>query len=272
MTRNGRSAACLLLALTVLSAAAAVTSAETDPTETDSTDSAHKKSGDIANSEPVDLFDGQTLTGWRAVPAETAGDWSVRDGVILGHGSQNRLSYLVWQEADLADFKLELHYRLRTDGNTGVEIRSRVDTSGKRPFEGYHADLGHVGIGPHILGAWDFHFAKRNEPACQRGTSLIIDEQDQPHRTKIDDALTPADVNKRDWNHVRIVARGNHCQLYINDRLASEFVDREPNQQLRRGAIGLQLHDKGMQVEFKDIQLRRLGADKKPAAESQAGE
>ena len=204
------------------------------------------------------IFDGRSLSGWRAVPKNTVGDWSVRDGVIVGIGSENRLSYLVWREEDLADFELKLSYRLRTPGNTGVEIRSRVDTTGKRPFEGYHADLGHVGIGPHILGAWDFHFAKRHEPGCQRGTKLIIDKSGQVHRTKIANALTAADVRKREWNDVHIIARGNHCQLYINGMLASEFVDKMEDKPLTSGAIGLQLHDKGMQVEFKNVRMKRL--------------
>ena len=111
----------------------------------------------------VRMFDGETLSGWRAEPPESASDWSVRDGAILGQGSVQRLSYLVWEDAGLTDFELRLRYRMLTDGNTGVEVRAQPDPSGKRPFVGYHADLGHPGIGAHILGAWDFHFATREE-------------------------------------------------------------------------------------------------------------
>jgi len=148
----------------------------------------------------VSIFDGRTLDGWHAVPKESAWDWTVRDGVIVGHGSANRLSYLVWKDEHLTDFELELRYRLPGKGNTGVEIRSQPDPSGKRPFEGYHADLGHVGIGPHILGAWDFHFAKRKEYPCHRGTRLVIDEDGTPHASTIRGALTAADVRPHQWN------------------------------------------------------------------------
>ena len=206
----------------------------------------------------VSIFDGRTLDGWHAVPKESASDWAVRDGAIVGHGSADRLSYLVWKEEKLTDFELRLRYRLPGKGNTGVEIRSQPDLTGKRPFEGYHADLGHAGIGPHILGAWDFHFARRKEYPCPRGTRLIIDEDGESHASPIRGALTVADVRPQQWNDVRIIARQNHFQFFINGKLASEFADNAKRGRLDRGAIGLQIHDKGMTVEFKDLQLKRL--------------
>lgn len=206
----------------------------------------------------ISLFDGKTLNGWHAVPEESAGDWSVRDGIIVGHGSAKRLSYLVWKDAGLTDFELKLQYRLPGKGNTGIEIRSQPDATGKRPFQGYHADLGHVGIGPHILGAWDFHFAKRREYPCPRGTDLHIDENGAAHAHPIRNALTLKDIHRGQWNKVRIVARGRRFQFYINGKLASAFTDNAKQGRLDRGAIGLQIHDKGMRVEFKDLQLKRL--------------
>ncbi len=206
----------------------------------------------------VPIFDAKTLDGWHAVPEESAPDWSVDEGVIVGLGSANRQSYLVWQDAQLRDFELAFRYRLPGKGNTGVEIRSQPDPSGKRPFEGYHADLGHVGIGRNILGAWDFHFATRKEPPCPRGTQLRIDEEGKLHSSAIPGALTLADIRAHAWNDVRIVARGNHFLFFINGKLTSEFTDDAKHGQLAHGALGLQIHDKGMRVEFKDIALKRL--------------
>ena len=210
------------------------------------------------------IFDGKTLDGWHAVPEQSGTDWTVRDGAIVGHGSADRLSYLVWKDADLTDFELALRYRLPGNGNTGVEVRSQPDLTGKRPFEGYHADLGHVGIGPHILGAWDFHFAKRREYPCKRGTRLVIDENGKPHFSAIPGAFTVEDVRQHQWNDVLIIVRGNHFQFFINGKLTSEFSDNATRGRLDRGAIGLQIHDKGMQVEFKDIRLKLLETFPKP--------
>jgi len=183
-------------------------------------------------------------------------DWTVEDGIIVGRGSKKRLNYLVWKDRELTDFELKLSYRLPRNGNTGIEIRSRRDTTGKRPFEGYHADLGHLGIGPHILGAWDFHFAKRKEYPCNRGTRLVIDADGKAKFSKIDGALTKADIRRGQWNEVRIIARGNRFQFFINGKLTSEFTDNAKRGRLDKGAIALQIHDKGMHVEFKDIRLK----------------
>jgi hypothetical protein len=205
----------------------------------------------------VSLFDGKSLDGWSAEPQNTKADWSVRDGAIVGIGSANRQSYLVWKERELSDFELRFQYRLLTKGNTGVEIHAQPDKTGKRPFEGYHADLGHVGIGDNVLGAWDFHFAKRREHPCPRGTSLVINPDQSSKGQPLKDAVQLKDVRKRDWNSVRVIARGNHFQFFINDKPAAEFTDNASKGQLQSGAIGLQLHDKGMHVEFRKLRLKK---------------
>jgi len=204
----------------------------------------------------VSLFDGKSLDGWHAYPENSKGDWSVRGGAITGIGSANRLSYLVWKDEKLADFELRFQYRMVTKGNSGVEIHARKDKSGKRPYEGYHADFGDVSLGPNVLGAWDFHFAKRREHPCPRGTSLVINEDQSAEATELKNATQLEDIRKRDWNKVRIVARKNHFQFFLNGKLASEFTDNASEGQLKRGAIGLQLHEKGMEVEFKDLWLK----------------
>ncbi len=207
----------------------------------------------------VPIFDGKTLQGWRAAPEDTIAEWSVKDGLIQGEGNEDRLAYLIYSgDEKLTDFELKLSYRMRTEGNTGIELRARVDNTGKRPFEGYHADLGHVGIGPQILGAWDFHFAVRKEFACERGTRLVIDKTGNASRHTIENHVTPDDIKKRDWNECHIIARGNRFKFFINGRLSSEFTDGINNGHLENGFIGLQLHDEGMIVQFKDIRLKRL--------------
>jgi len=175
--------------------------------------------------------------------------------VIVGTGSENKLVYLVWKEK-LADFELKLQYKLVTDGNSGVEIRSRVDKTGKRPFEGYHADFGHIGIGDHVLGAWDFHFADRKEYSCKRGTKLVIEKNGKTVRSPIANAMTATDIKKHDWNRLHIIANGNHMKFSINGKIASEFIDNKP-EWLRDGKIGLQIHDAGMIVQFKEILLKK---------------
>ena len=209
----------------------------------------------------VSIFDGKTLKGWRKAPETSYEPWSVKDGAIRGKGQENRLVYLVYSgDENLKSFELKFRYKMVTKGNTGVEVRTRIDKTGKRPFEGYHADLGHVGIGPGVLGAWDFHFGAgtRKEFPCQRGTSLVIDSKGNGKHSKIKNAIKITEIKKHDWNDCRIVAKGNFFQLWINDKLSSEFTDNISKGQLNSGFIGLQLHDRGMIVEFKDLFLKKL--------------
>ncbi|MCH2571439.1 MAG: DUF1080 domain-containing protein [Planctomycetes bacterium] len=197
------------------------------------------------------------LKGWHAVPDDVLSDWSAQDGTILGIAQEDRLSYLVWNQP-VSNFVMRFQYRMLTRGNTGVEIRAKTDTTGKRPFEGYHADLGHVGIGPQVLGAWDFHFAVRREPPCPRGTRLVIKENGRIESTQISDAVSADDICKRNWNRVRLIANGNRLRFFINGKLSSEVIDQQPQERLLRGFIGLQLHDKGMRVQFKDLEIKQL--------------
>ena len=197
------------------------------------------------------------LKGWHAVPGNALSDWSAQDGTILGNAQRDRLSYLVWNKP-VSDFVMRFQYRMLTPGNTGVEIRAKVDTTGKRPFEGYHADLGHVGIGPQVLGAWDFHFAVRHEPPCPRGTRLVIKENGSIESTQIPDAVSAKDICNKGWNRVHLTANGNWLRFFINGKLASEVIDQQPEERLLRGFIGLQLHDKGMRVQFKDLEIKYL--------------
>ena len=206
----------------------------------------------------VSIFDGKTLSGWTVMPAEAAKAWSVEDGMIVGVGDKER-SYLVYDKKEIADLELKLSYRFPGEGNSGVSIRARIDETGTRGFQSYHADLGHVGIGEQVLGAWDFHTPGRTEHACFRGQRLVIDENDQPSVAEIEGAVTTDDIRKGDWNEAHIIARGNSFKLAINGKPSSEFTEHlKPERRLHKGMIQLQLHDPGMVVHFKNIRIKIL--------------
>ncbi len=203
------------------------------------------------------IFDGKTLAGWRSIPADRASDWKVEQGVLISVGSKTGLAYLVFDQ-ELTDFELRLSYRLPGNGNTGVEIRAQVDPSGKRPLVGYHADLGHIGIGSNVLGAWDLHFAERPEPGAHRGKHLTIHPDGTTDVRDLPSPLQVSQIRDRDWNDVRVVAKGTDFKFYINGRLASRLTDNAKQARLDRGLIGLQIHDHGARADFKDIFLKRI--------------
>ena len=212
-----------------------------------------------AEEDFLAIFDGKTLGGWEEIPAGKEKAWSVVDGVIVGEGDKG-LGYLVYKDRDLADFELKFSYRFPGGkGNSGVNVRAVKDETGKRVFKSYHADLGHVGIGRQVLGAWDFHTPGRTEHACFRGTRLVIDENDQPTVTELEGAVTAEEIRKGEWNEVHLVVVGNTFKMSINGKPASEFTEHLPvEKRLTRGMLQLQLHDPGMVVMFKDLRLKHL--------------
>ena len=153
---------------------------------------------------------------------------------------------------------MSLSYRLHGKGNTGIEVRAQSDPSGKRPLIGYHADLGHPGMENtfSVHGISILPIAKNI--AATGGTSLVINLSDEATRTKLVSPVQPNDVLPDQWNQVRIAARKNHLKFYINGQLSSEFTDNHSTSQLNHGRIGLQIHDPGMKVEFKDIYLTEV--------------
>jgi len=207
----------------------------------------------------ISIFDGKTLKGWEAMPAKTASAWTVQDGMIVGNGDKGR-GYLTYSpNKNVANLELKFSYRFPGKGNSGVSIRAIVDKTRKRDFQSYHADLGHLGIGKNVMGAWDFHTPGRKEHRCFRGDQLVIGEDDKPTITAIKDALTAADIRKGDWNSVHIIAKGNNFKLFINGKLSSEFTEHLPEtKRLKKGMIQLQLHDPGMIVHFKDLRLKLI--------------
>ena len=206
----------------------------------------------------VSIFDGKSLKGWEVMPARTAKAWSVKDGMIVGDGDKGE-GFLVFENKEIADLELKFSYRFPGEGNSGVSIRAIKDKTGERQFQSYHADLGNVGIGKNVLGAWDFQTPGRREHRCFRGDSLVIDEKDKAKITPLEGAITRADMNKGGWNTARVVAKGDTFKFFINGKPSSEFTEHLPKKKrLHKGMLGFQLHDPGMIVTFKDIRLKIL--------------
>ena len=56
-----------------------------------------------------------------------------------------------------------------------------------------------------------------------------------------------------------IIAKGNHIQHYLNNRLILDFTDNDPQLALREGILALQLHaGKPMWAEFKNIRIKEI--------------
>ena len=59
------------------------------------------------------------------------------------------------------------------------------------------------------------------------------------------------------WNHYRIRASGNDYAVFLNGVQVNRFTSTDSSRGLE-GHIGLQNHDPGSEVQFRDIVVREL--------------
>ncbi|QNL48243.1 DUF1080 domain-containing protein [Olivibacter sp. SDN3] len=71
--------------------------------------------------EPIELFNGQDLTGWKALGKEN--QWIVKDGVLTSPRSGANLV----SEKEFDDFKLHVEFRYQEGSNSGVYLRGRYE-------------------------------------------------------------------------------------------------------------------------------------------------
>ena len=93
----------------------------------------------------VDLFDGESLSGWNVREGEESW-WRVQDGLLTGGSLERRVPHntFLCSEASYQNFELTLEIRIvGTEGfiNSGIQIRSRR-VQGKHEMSGYQVDAG----------------------------------------------------------------------------------------------------------------------------------
>ncbi len=82
----------------------------------------------IKFGEPVKLFNGKDLTGWKLVKPDSISAWGVENGILINRPVQEegkpRKHYgNLRTEAEFEDFNVELEIRLPQNGNSGVYLR-----------------------------------------------------------------------------------------------------------------------------------------------------
>jgi len=82
-----------------------------------------KREGDVAWAEPVELFNGRDLAGWRPRWSEKPNGWTVRDGLLVNAKPGNDLM----TEQPFTDFKLAAEFRYPKKSNSGIYLRGRYE-------------------------------------------------------------------------------------------------------------------------------------------------
>ena len=204
--------------------------------------------GDWQHWFQADLGDAKVVSGQAS--------YVVENGVLVGttvEGSGN--TFLI--KGPFKDFELEFNVKVDDQLNSGVQVRSHVakagDTAPEGSKNGKPLPEGRL-YGPQceiaVNGtAGDFYDEAR------RGTWWSILTKTEAVRSE----EAKAAFKKGEWNHYRIVVKGDHYQSFVNGVKTADFSQANDHE----GFIGFQVHGikKGtgpFQVRWKDVKFRTL--------------
>lgn len=95
---------------------------------------ADRDDGSWREGQPIHLFNGKDLTGWRGQIRGRDLGWVVEDGILKGLGKANNIE----TEAKFWNFVLHVEYRVAPRSNSGIGLRGRyevqiLDDAGRTP-------------------------------------------------------------------------------------------------------------------------------------------
>jgi hypothetical protein len=185
------------------------------------------------------LFNGKDLEGWS--PRGSAA-WRVEEGVLVGgqDGDPKKSGVIATKDA-FQDFELALDFMIDEHGkyNSGVFIRNDPKSGGQST---YQINIGRAEAGEYTAGVVIHKDGKVTWLA--KG-----DEKDAVRKP-------------REWNSMKIYAKGPHLKVELNGTLVSETREEPPSPRfLEPGVIAFQTYGAEGHagwVKFRNIKVREL--------------
>ncbi|MEC3879028.1 3-keto-disaccharide hydrolase [Parapedobacter sp. 10938] len=221
------------------------------------------------STDYLTLFDGTSLTGWRGDTSL----WRAEDGVLVGEivaGEElANNSFIIWDGGSPSDFELIAEYRMTGKGNSGINYRSEELTEPRFALKGYQADIDAANTytgqnyeerGRTILAfpGQSVRLPEVSGPISEYAKGNIWTAAEQGASLGDRDSLRTL-IKENDWNEIRIVAKGNQLEHYINGTLMSKVVDDDVANRKLEGALGFQVHvGPPMKIEYRNIRLKNL--------------
>lgn len=209
------------------------------------------------------IFDGRALANWDGDPVY----WRVENGCLVGEVTPATLlkqnSFIVWRGGTTKDFELKLEYRISARGNSGINYRSEPFEGQRFALKGYQADID----GQQRYTGQNYEEKGRTFLA-QRGDLSRVDADGKARvigSVGLKDELAKKTRNE-DWNEVHLIARGNVLTHLFNGQVMSVVIDDDAARRKFDGLLGVQVHvGPPMKVEFRNIRLKRLTPEVRPA-------
>ena len=215
----------------------------------------------------ISLYNGKDLAGWEGLK----GYWSVVDGAIqcsetMENSKQTNLILLCSKDNPEKFANFEIRYRFKwvtPGGNSGVQIRGKIDNPEMFHVGGYQADIdadnSYTGIIYDEGGG-----AGGRGIMSNRGEKTVWNAENKRTNTPLEKSNAEIAAKIKpvgEWNEAVVIANGNHITYSINGQVTTEMTDNSPKA-CKDGVIGIQMHGgHTMTLQFKDIKIKML--DKK---------
>jgi Domain of Unknown Function (DUF1080) len=207
----------------------------------------------MAQDAAKEIFNGKDLTGWKG----NSELWLVKDGCITGTTTADKPlkfnTFLIWEGGNVSNFELEFDYKIGSEGNSGIQYRSKIINEADFIVGGYQADIDAT-----LKFAGINYEEKGRGILAQRGQRVTINAAGEKSAEVMGDGvqLGKAIHGAGEWNHYRLVATGNKLSHMINNTLMSEVIDDQEGKASKEGVLAFQIHvGPPMEIQFKNIRL-----------------
>lgn len=181
-------------------------------------------------TQAQDFFNTKDLAGWKGLTQH----WSVQDGMIHGTTQPKGINFntFLCSDKEYTDFELTLQVKLSAAGNSGVQIRSKLEDKSKFVVGGPQADMGAV--------YWGSLYGERFGGMMKASDAALVKKV-----VKVDE-----------FNDYYILCKGKHVVIKIN---GTTMLDGEFAKMPDKGIIAFQIHGgAAMDVYFKNIVFKEL--------------
>jgi hypothetical protein len=196
-----------------------------------------------ADDKPVDdagfvsLWNGKDLSEWKI--GKNAESWSIKDGELVVHGpGPGHLFYEgPVENHDFKNFHLKAEVLTFPHANSGIYFHTRFQEQGF-PAQGFEAQVNQT----------------QKDPKKTGGLYNIQDVMNTP----------PAEDGK--WFLYEIIVNGKHVILKIDGKVTCDWTEPDPpappksnkDRVIGHGTFGLQGHDPGSEVHYRNIRVKVL--------------
>ncbi|MBM3762206.1 MAG: DUF1080 domain-containing protein [Acidobacteria bacterium] len=186
----------------------------------------------------LDLFDGQSLQGWKA--NSNPASWKVREGLLTASGP---VSHLFYTERSFKNFEFEAEVFTRPGCNSGIYFHTAFQDSGF-PKKGFEVQINNT-----ALGEGTYREQKR--------TGSLYSMRNVPQQL----------ANDEEWSRLAFSVRGKNIQVRVNGLLTVDYTEpatpvmpptQETGRNLSDGLFALQCHDPNSVVQFRHLRVRPL--------------